>query len=474
MNGTHEIKEPSWSDHIRNYKMQKTRVPWAAEQQEPRRLVTRYAKAREERRFDPILQRLRNPEAESKRYAGEAEVQAMRVRNAQEKAARYNQTFNIVSNESHVPLPEPHFASRKLPPNTRLQYNILSNEGFDKHHHAHPDDRPKPEEEPKRPVGLAPRRDFNPISNKYTIDHDRKTKTDHLAAREIAAYSYWQTHDYDPIRARYYDGDKEKQFLGGRNEHLTTMRSGWREKLPPTMRQSEGNMVDIVNFKVKDEEAFRVAEARKAGRSGNRATATDFELRNKRRADERYRQTEERQMNRVADQRYARQREIGYDIVTNEKYFGNNAKQIFPSRTRKAPGAWQRCQSSTIRGGAGGAGSARGGGGEAKEERRPVTTTGVSPRRSPGGAMKQSGGGGGGAGGAGGAGGGGGEPPLSPPTAVDIPPPATIVGQRSGGPPVPGLDFSSSKAAAAAPAAAASPPLASGNKFKVRTGGFKN
>ena len=387
-----KVSEPTWSEHLRQYKMQKSRVPWAQEDQKATVVITRFQKAREERQFDPILQRLRDPSAERTRYACEGQLRSTMVQGAQEKQARYSQTFNIISNASHIPLPEPSFASRNLPPNTRLKYNILSNEGFDKHHYAAPEDRPENKEETKEFKKLAKRRDFDVLSNKYITDHAQKAKTDHMAAREMAAYSFWQTHDYDPLRAKYYDREKETAFKGERSKYLKDLRETWRDKLPPSMRQCEGNLVNIVNFSVKDKEGNE-AFLQKQNAKASSKVANEFELDNKSRADANFVLNAERQLNRVANERFAKDRRIGYDLITNERLKGKGAKKSAPLRTRATPSVWKRCQSSQGVYDGGGMGGAMGG-----------AVGGM---------------GGGGFGGGGGGDGGGGEhrPTTSPPTA---------------------------------------------------------
>lgn len=324
-----DVTEGSWGSHLRNYKQNKSKLPWAQDAQAPREVITRYQKAREEREFDPILQSLRDGGAEATRYSCEKEVQESNVANAKTKAGRYSQTFNIVNNESKLPLPEPHFAARKLPPNTRLKYNILSNEGFDKHHFDHPDNRPEvPDQANGSTMKRASRRDFSVISNKYINSHEDKTHTDHLAQREIAAYRFWQTHDYNPLRAKYYDKEKESAFQRERREYQVDLKESQNGKLPPSMRESEGRMVDIVNFSVKDEQAFHEKKAKEESLLASRGQATDYESNNKARASERYVRDEARQLNRVADQRFASTRKVGYDIVTNESFRGRGCKEM--------------------------------------------------------------------------------------------------------------------------------------------------
>lgn len=42
--------------------------------------------------------------------------------------------------------------------------------------------------------------------------HDNKTKADLEILRAEAAQSYWETHNFDPVRAHFYDPEKEKDY----------------------------------------------------------------------------------------------------------------------------------------------------------------------------------------------------------------------------------------------------------------------
>ena len=70
----------------------------------------------------------------------------------------------------------------------------------------------------KRPAAIGhrlgpPPRDFNVLSNKFIKSHEEREDLEHQKVVDHVTKKYWQTHDFDLLRGRYYDSEKEKDFL---------------------------------------------------------------------------------------------------------------------------------------------------------------------------------------------------------------------------------------------------------------------
>ena len=82
--------------------------------------------------------------------------------------------------------------------------------------------------------------------------HDDKTKTDNEIQKYEAAMKYWKTHDFDPVNIKYYDNEKEDQFVNQRTEEAKVHGRNQIEKLPVSVK-NEGMLYNPVNMKVEDD-----------------------------------------------------------------------------------------------------------------------------------------------------------------------------------------------------------------------------
>ena len=60
-------------------------------------------------------------------------------------------------------------------------------------------------------------REFSILNNKFIEDHDIKESTEKDILKQRIIDKYWSTHDYDPIRGKYMDPEKEEGFIYERN-----------------------------------------------------------------------------------------------------------------------------------------------------------------------------------------------------------------------------------------------------------------
>jgi len=118
-----------------------------------------------------------------------------------DRALRYEQTFDIINFDNKLkgleekpdyPKEKPWYF--KPDKDTKVDYNIVSNVGFQEHYYDAPEKRPQPFEEKKQKIkkttttGL---RDYNIVTNRYLELNDEKLKVDSEIQRAEAAQKYW-------------------------------------------------------------------------------------------------------------------------------------------------------------------------------------------------------------------------------------------------------------------------------------------
>jgi hypothetical protein len=58
----------------------------------------------------------------------------------------------------------------------------------------------------------AAQTEYNYVYNRYLNNHEEKVKVEKEVERLNAAEKYWKKNDYDPIRVRFIDNEKENHF----------------------------------------------------------------------------------------------------------------------------------------------------------------------------------------------------------------------------------------------------------------------
>jgi len=361
----------TWAEHIRNIKHDKVTLPWDAAKvvQQPR--MTTFDKTREERQFDPVLQRFRDTRIETTRRQAETAYRTEVLNRSRVREVKYGQPYNILQ---PTPVIKPTFKETKQLISTlsapvkekikeqnhakrmrasRVDYNILSNMSTQEHHYAPPDQRPAPLPPPRHGSGpgkptvessATMKRDYNIISGRYRNHHSKRVDLDNKNLANTAAERFWQTHDFNPVTTTFYDGDKEELFKEARGVFEKSHGAVQRRRLPPKVRDSEGYLYDIVSMRTKDEEGL---EALKMSQSGgeNKLSKSVVEEKIRRRQNDRYDLVEQRKMNRVAARRFDEMTKHGYDLVTGQPYKGKGAKVVpRPVHMSRAPSVWKRAE----------------------------------------------------------------------------------------------------------------------------------
>ena len=147
---------------------------------------------------------------------------------------------------------------------TQVDYNIISNINMREHHFQAPDKRPPPDP-PQivrgKKIDLPTVREYNVINNRYLEHHDEKEKANIDIQRLEAAKAFWETHDYDLVNARYFDKDKEDQFVKTRAEQALVHGKDQVKKLPQSV-QNDGLMYNPINMNIEDEKRLNEKDIR--------------------------------------------------------------------------------------------------------------------------------------------------------------------------------------------------------------------
>jgi hypothetical protein len=259
----------SWGELLQNYKISQTHVPWAANQRETPEFRTSYNIKRQERAYDPVLCKFRDPSMEQTFKHLEHGHKSQARANGVSHAAERNQSFNIINNmlskaNRHALRKSTDSFTRTKPkvPDSRTPFNILSNKDYPEGSAQHTSMKDTANMKawinsqgsithPEKLVHHAPgtqEHDFNIVSNKYMTNHDDKERMDNDAAKALAASKYWQTHNYDAIAGKFCDPQKENQFQTF-SKTMSNQTAGVpaAARQPISYQQSEGAAYDILS-----------------------------------------------------------------------------------------------------------------------------------------------------------------------------------------------------------------------------------
>jgi len=215
---------------------------------------------RQERMFDPLLQRFRDDGVEVQHRAFEEKELAKFMNRALDvQIMRDNAPINIINMESRIaPIDKraPAPAKEHRTEASKVNFNILSNLATEKHHWAKPEDRPRcPVTPPRcRKVQACRLRDFNIVSNRYLTDHEEKSKRDaDLNALEIAHTYRSREYRFDPVQQKFNDPEHEERqrCCADALEAEVVMRKEALE--PPTLARRVTKHYDMITHQADDE-----------------------------------------------------------------------------------------------------------------------------------------------------------------------------------------------------------------------------
>ena len=215
----------AWKNRIQDYTESKKKVAWshlnpAKESVYPVKISHRMVKEKENI-FNPITG-LYNDVAQNE-YLNNIEHQNLinTVASNYDNQLRNEQTYNIINLNDHFSKFEnctindgPKIHNKLNKEISKAPYNIISNLSLSEHHYKPPEKRPKIEITPQKikQIPSMNSRDYNIINNQYVRDNELKSEVDKRVEELQAAKNFLDKQEYDIIKGRYNDQDKENEF----------------------------------------------------------------------------------------------------------------------------------------------------------------------------------------------------------------------------------------------------------------------
>jgi hypothetical protein len=307
--------------------------------------------------YNPILQTYTNSLTENSIKTLEAQRTIETLAKNQDKALRYEQTYNIINLENKLKglesLPNypieklPNYKNRRLGNTTNTNYNIISNYDFADHHFLPPDLRP-PRPVPKKniyKINSVEYKDYNIINNRYLQDHDQKSKLDLESCRQEAADEYWKTHDFDPIRCSYVDDKKENDYKQAVKDKEKTHGLDRLNKLPHGVKYSEGALYQPIGMKIIDQE--RLEEIDLKNKNAKKRFEDRYDIEKDYRAKDINNQEIKKyfSINKISHERFLGIANRGYNIITHAPFQGLGAEKLQLPHTSQKTTVWEKITS---------------------------------------------------------------------------------------------------------------------------------
>lgn len=211
------------------------------------------------------------------------------------------------------------------------KYNFFSNMLLEDHHRAptlYTDDYAIPRAgKPKQPRPAVNRGEYNIINNYFFDNHDQKIIQEYDRFKGNTIDRYWNTHDYDLIRGKFYDADKEQRFLEQRGVLTKVHGSAKNNKIPAAIRYSDGSAYDIVNHTVHDDLQLEFAST-VADRKLHRMCKVEMDEKLKQEGELKHEEADKARLARIRFKRWEEGLDRGYDIVLNTLHSDNTAQPL--------------------------------------------------------------------------------------------------------------------------------------------------
>eukprot|EP01039_Chlorochromonas_danica_P010491 gene10492-11621_t len=313
--------EPSsWSELVKQVDRDRKQLPWDPQATKPVERVSIYHRKRAERELDPIAMQFRDPHRETS-YQETKDSQLQKK--AEDVHRKREESFNII-NHAGGGIRRADLISRDLRPGRSC--HPISNLLVPDHQEApllYDEDyyltHFKPHNNSNRDSLTRGRkdRDFSIISNQYYQNHQQHRQEDFNKLKEHLLEKYWNSHDYDMIKGRYYSPEKERQYQQQEKTLRLVHGRAQEERLPPAMKFSDGNSYNILTHASNDEERLQVTMTM-ANRSLNRMNKLEKERRLVEEANQRSELDEQKRKNKISFKHWENQIDRGYNFITNE------------------------------------------------------------------------------------------------------------------------------------------------------------
>ena len=166
------------------------------------------------------------------------------------------------------------------------------------------------------PIPEGKNREFNIVSNKFYKNDEDRRREEYERTKEHVLEKYWESHDYNPIKAKYYDVNKEQKYQEQRHILEEVQGTALSLKIPPSIQYSEGNSYNILNNSVYDESKLKATRTVQ-DQALNRMKVLKVEGSIKSERESKAELDEARRMNKISFKRWENQVNRGYNMVTN-------------------------------------------------------------------------------------------------------------------------------------------------------------
>lgn len=339
-----------WKDSLAEYEQEKKKVPEMA-----KTARTNFVSILQgECPYNPILQTYKDPVIEKNLREIEKKRMTETLAKNQDRALRYEQTFNLVNLENKLkgleglpgyPVEKlPNYKNRRLGNTSNTEYNIISNQDFADHHFLPPESRPpRPATKVKTyKIHTVEYRDYNVLTNRYFQEHDKKIKLDNESYRQEAAAAYWKSRDFDPIKCTFVDEVKEKDYWDSVKEKEKNHGLEYIEKLPHGIKYSEGALYQPIGMKVVDKKRLEEIDLREKNAKKRYENRYDIEK------DYRVKDIVEQDLkksaslNRISHERFLETTNRGYNIISHAPFQGLGAEKLHLPRTNPKVSVWDK------------------------------------------------------------------------------------------------------------------------------------
>lgn len=320
-----------------------------------------FAKERE-RAFDPLLQRLRDGDAEAKRQLEEDKRRLEHINRAHDAQLLREQPCDIINHSSRLEALAPgqdpmlldsrqrRSQGKRCEPTERLDYNVLSNLPFETHHWAPPGDRPKQRERVHRqrsgPDGANARRDYNMLAA-FPDGKEQQEQHPNLSLLE-STKKFMKRCPFNPVSQQFTDPRYEERFEAAKQARHAQGVHQAAEQLPDSIRTREAACYGILSHDIYDGDRLDLDDAIEQDRLNKFCAYRYTYERRMREQDLEHEQAEHvRREARFAPEKFEEEKKRGYDILDN-KAFGHGPREKLYREPRARPrlSPWEKVQAS--------------------------------------------------------------------------------------------------------------------------------
>ena len=351
-------KEPeTWGDTLRHHRASVKTLPWGSAI--PERIVVDLHAVQGDRAFDPVRQTYRDAEKERAALAALKAQEDATVEAALQKRDPISHGYNLVTHQKvrGGPPPKPAPLPRHRFPSAMGNGDVVSHE-WDGQTFDQTFERELWEAEQERLNGKRP---YNILSNRFNSKHDVRAATAQEEAK-AACEARLQARSFNPVTMKMYNDVLERDTAAKEAAAITLHadRNAWRERQPPSIKNSDSLLYDLVTLQAREgcevllaqrskTSAMQAASVTTARNAAQRENGIRMQIRD-----------EQRAMNRKSLAPEMNRRNRGYDPVTNATFQGLGSDPPPPMRNAPLDNTMWASLNRAAGGGAVGAGAAVG------------------------------------------------------------------------------------------------------------------